>query len=448
MTVITPAMARYGIVASFTIGFGMIAMYAMVINGGKAHHQAPVAEGAMHSSEVASTLLQEGNTAHMNINVGFHEFMNGVKTQESVTSKDAGDEDSEMVTFMQRITELNDEMEESLLQEPSADDAGKELQAEEEALAKMAAAAKSEASVVDEYNTEVEPKTDAAQAAAEKQLSVANGQEKAVDDEKLARHEAMVTAIAADMGTEIDETITASSLSPDAIAAAETAPITAPAGTVESPWPSTGAATGSAAATAEPAPPSTAEPASAATGAAAATATAEPVPAATIAPAASTERADAPTTDTDEPTARDMANTAVEGVKDEMDAIHDLLTNSSALEPVVLPKATENGMPPVATLSCKEELSMGEATCRLFFWKAYETCTSDTLSRDVSFALPACRDAQMNATMHCEETLRPCSTDKSNTEAERLRDEIMNSQSPTEAPSIHGDALVTIMWGS
>ena len=43
-------------------------------------------------------------------------------------------QDSEMVTFMQRITELNDEMEESLLQEPSADDAGKELQAEEEAL--------------------------------------------------------------------------------------------------------------------------------------------------------------------------------------------------------------------------------------------------------------------------------------------------------------------------
>jgi hypothetical protein len=92
MTVLSASAARYGIVASFMVGFGIIFMYAMVLNGGSGepyHHVVDEHASVVTPRAPHEDLLQTEASQHRKIAITFDDFMARVKTQESAMQAQA-----------------------------------------------------------------------------------------------------------------------------------------------------------------------------------------------------------------------------------------------------------------------------------------------------------------------------------------------------------------------
>jgi len=515
---ITPTIARYGIVVSITIGISMIAMYAMVINGGKSldhttpHHPVPEASAHKESDDVDADLLQEGATeGHSGITfedfmehsgITFEDFMQRVKSQErslhrQVAEKAPNEEDFATLVRQLKQAHTADTKQAVVLEDVDGLQAqGKRLSGEVDALSKMANAAKDEWKQIGDFKTEVKPADEHMLSNAHGMLKAAKAEYRAQALKKKERRDKKVLDITEDYTKDLDDRIKELQKAGEAPSVAEPSEAS---GNV-----TTDVAPGNVTTDVDTAAPEAEDAPEAVSGAAAekdeATAEAEKDEA-----TAEDAEEKAKKLEKEAKKAKKQAKKAKEAAKeiakaakkiakakkkaekvpegesgadavaaagaqlkhseakvvDEVDSINHVLqsaqngstptaqSDSTPTTPAALPNQTtaidtasaavQNGevMPRLpGAPGCAAALKVGEATCRLEYWKAVDKCTSETLSNKEAFATKQCKDAQAHATKACMAALSSCSPADAAAEARRLGNAIMIHHDPVAAQNI------------
>jgi hypothetical protein len=369
MTIITPRVARIGVLASITLGIGMLSLYAMVISGHEASHALPAEEHAVVSE--TDGLLQEGGASSAE-RLSFQQFMQRVKAKEDQFS----DPSSSQLQLAAAAT-------------PQDDD---KMSAEVDALGKMAKAAKVEVATSSKWAANVVPLDKKTVAATKKLIHSAESEEAPLIAKRKDASIKEIQDIAASMSRTLDSMPAPPPGPPPAAPVTQSQAHTM----VKKAADNYAKAVDEAHAMLHPTVAGTGSAAPVAAGAAA-----TPVsrPAKSFTPPSNINGHTAP----NKPAPQTMP---------------PLMVGGEAMPP----------LPPGS--SCADVLKLGEAACRLHFWQAMDACTSETLAPKEALQAPACVSVTAQATKLCEDSLDRCGAEKATTEAKRLRTEIM--QDPNE----------------
>lgn len=412
MAVISPTVARFGVLASITIGIGLIALYSMAISGGMESDTMPEAVNPP-SADSGEDLLQQGGGSD-NGDISFDEFMQRVKAQESFTQnhidtlyKLAGSHGKKERTGVLIQEENKPQTPEAAkpakttpakAAKAAAKPAQAALSGEADALEKMAASAKEEVKTSKEWSKEVKPLDDRAVAAAQQMLRDAKEEKRQAELKRQERKDKEIVDETKILSRNLDK-LPDPPKSP--VANAANAQVAKKVGVPKNYTKSLTRA---------------------------------------VKKKAQIEKDehDGKISKTVAKKLKKKADVAIKVAKKEV--------NNQIAHAVVHTKITKHSnmggeeMPPVPDSEdqCDTVHQLAVPTCELEFWKAKDACTSETLAPEKAFQTTVCNKAKLEAMNSCMEHLQhgACSTAKAaKQEASTLGDTILQEPKTPEKAS-------------